>query len=211
MRLLLYLIADPEHAGERPFQEVVASALRGGVTAVQLRSKHAPAKELLAMGREVRTLARRHDALFLVNDRPDLALALEADGAHVGPDDLPAQESRRLLPPPAILGVSVSSVEEAVQAESDGADYLGAGPVFATTTKADAGEPMGLERLAQIVAAVRVPVVGIGGISLESAESVWAVGCAGVALISGLMSSANPEETARALRSLGEGALRRRI
>ena len=176
MRLLLYLVADPDHAGGRPLLEVVDSALRGGVTAVQLRSKRASPRDLLATGAEVRDLARRHGAMFLVNDRPDLALALEADGAHLGPDALPPSEARKLLPSPAILGVSVSTLEEAARAEQEGADYLGAGPVFRTATKEDAGEPLGLDLLARIAASVRIPVVGIGGITLANAVSVCPAG-----------------------------------
>jgi thiamine-phosphate diphosphorylase len=206
---LLYLVADPEHAGDRPFLDVVDAALRGGVTAVQLRCKRASPRELLATGAEVRNLARRHGAMFLLNDRPDLALALEADGVHVGPADLPPTEARKLLPSPAKLGVSVSNIEEGMRAEQEGADYLGAGPVFRTATKADAGEPLGLDLLSRIAASVRIPVVGIGGITLENAESVWSAGCAGVALVSALMGAPDPEQAARALRTLGERSARR--
>ncbi len=206
MNLLLYLVADPEHCGDRPFLQVVAAALSGGVSAVQLRDKHASARELLAVGGEMRRIAHSHSASFFVNDRPDLALALEADGVHVGPEDIPPAEARRLLTKPRLLGVSAGNLQEALSAQEFGADYLGVGPVFPTFTKQDAGEPVGLESLSKIAAAVRIPVVGIGGITVENAASVMEAGCAGVAVVSALMGAPNPEDAARALRARVEEA-----
>ncbi len=200
MELLLYLVADPAHSADRPFLQVVAAALSGGVVAVQLRDKHASARKLLMVGEEMRRIAHSQSASFFVNDRPDVALALEADGVHVGPEDLPPVEARRLLPRPRLLGVSAGNLQEALSAQEFGADYLGVGPVFPTLTKPDAGEPVGLETLAKIAASVRIPVVGIGGITVENAASVVGAGCAGVAVVSALMGAADPEQAARALR-----------
>jgi thiamine-phosphate pyrophosphorylase len=209
MSLLLYLVADPELSGDRPFLQVVASALSGGVCAVQLRDKHASARELLLVGEEMLRIAHSYSASFLINDRPDLALALQADGVHVGPEDLPPGEARRLLPKPRLLGVSAGTLQEALSAQEFGADYLGVGPVFPTTTKRDAGEPLGLATLSQIAAAVRIPVIGIGGITLDNAASTIEAGCAGVAVVSALMGAADPEKAARALRGVTEEALAR--
>jgi thiamine-phosphate pyrophosphorylase len=206
MNFLLYLVADPELSGDRPYLQVVAAALSGGVCAVQLRDKHASARELLLVGKEMRRIAHSCAAAFLVNDRPDVALALEADGVHVGPEDLPPGEARRLIPKPRLLGVSVRTLQEALSAQESGADYLGVGPIFPTTTKKDAGEPLGLGALTRITASVRIPVIGIGGIDVENAASVIEAGCAGIAVVSALMGAADPERAARTLRAQTEEA-----
>lgn len=210
MRLDLYLVTDPDPAGGRPLLQVVAAALAGGATAVQLRDKKAAPRDLLELGREMRRIAHQHGAPLLVNDRADLAMALEADGVHVGPEDLPPLETRRLMPPPRILGVSATTVKEALAAQEAGADYLGVGPVYPTSTKPGAGEPIGSSGLAAIAAAVRIPVVGIGGIDAGSAAEVIEAGAAGVAVVSAIMGADDPERAAREIRSRVEEALRRR-
>jgi thiamine-phosphate pyrophosphorylase len=209
VNLMLYLVADPLQVGDRPFLQVVAAALSGGVTAVQLRSKSANARELLEIGGEMRLLAIRHSTAFFVNDRPDLALALDADGAHVGSEDLPPAEARRLLRPPKILGVSAGNLQEARAAQEAGADYLGVGPVFPTDSKADAGEAIGLEGLAEIAASVRIPVVGIGGVNEENAAAIIEAGANGVAVVSAILRSQEPENSARSLRLKLEEARKR--
>jgi thiamine-phosphate diphosphorylase len=152
------------------------------------------------MGREIVRLGRERGVPVVVNDRADLALAIDADGVHLGAGDLPPAEARRLLPRPKIVGVSTATPGEARAAEAAGADYLGAGPVFATATKPDAGPPIGLEGLAAIVAAVGIPVVGIGGIHAGNAAVVIEAGAAGVAVVSTLMTAEDPEAAARELR-----------
>jgi len=209
MRLDLYLVTDPDLTSGRPLLQVVAAALEGGVTAVQLRDKKAAPRDLLALGAEIWTLARRHHAAFIVNDRADLALALEADGVHVGSEDLPPLEARRLVPRPRLVGVSAATVEEALSAERAGADYVGAGPVFATATKPDAGEPIGVGGIAAIASAVRIPVVGIGGIDSSNAASVIEAGAAGVAVISAIVGAGDPEAAAREILSRVREALER--
>jgi len=210
MRLDLYLVTDPDLTAGRPLLQVVAAALEGGVTAVQLRDKRAAPRDLLALGAEMRRMTLRHQATFIVNDRVDLALALDADGVHVGAEDLPPLEARRLAPRPRLVGVSAGTVREALSAERAGADYLGAGPVFATATKADAGEPIGLDGLAAIASAVRIPVVGIGGIDSGNASSVIEAGAAGVAVISAIMGAGDPAAAAREILSRVREALGRR-
>jgi thiamine-phosphate pyrophosphorylase len=210
MRLDLYLVTDPELSGARPLLQIVAAAMGGGVTVVQLRDKKAFPRELLLVGAEIRRITRQQDASFIVNDRADLALALGADGVHVGPADLPPLEARRLMPPPLRVGVSVGGVAEALSAERAGADYLGAGPVFSTLTKRDAGAPIGLEGVAAIAASVAIPVVGIGGIDEENAASVIAAGARGVAVISAIIAAEDPEARARQILARVREALSRR-
>jgi thiamine-phosphate diphosphorylase len=199
MRFDLYVLTDPILAQDRPLLSIVAAALEAGATAVQLRDKSASPRDLLPLGAEMRRMAYRHQAAFLVNDRIDLALVLEADGVHVGPEDLPPLEARRLLPRPRLLGVSAGTSQAAVSAERAGADYLGAGPVFPTSTKPDAGPPLGLEGLSAIVKAVSIPVVGIGGIHAANAASVIEAGAAGIAVISAVMAAEDPGAAVRAL------------
>ena len=146
-------------------------------------------------------MARKFGALFVVNDRVDVALLTGVDGVHGGPEDLPAREARRLLARPSILGVSAGTVEEAKKAARDGADYLGVGPIFPTRTKPDAGDAIGPEKLAAIVKAVGIPVVGIGGIDHENVAAVIAAGAAGAAVVSAVSGAADMAVAARALKT----------
>jgi thiamine-phosphate pyrophosphorylase len=198
--LSLYLVTDRRSAGNRPILDIVRAALRGGVTAVQLRDKEATMRETLELGRALREMTRETGVSFIVNDRVDLVLALDADGVHVGQDDMPAEIARKLIGPERVLGVSVASVAEARQAERDGADYLGVGDVFGTLSKPDAGRPIGLEGLAEVARSAAVPVVGIGGITLENAVSVLGAGAAGVAVIAAVVATPDPKGAARRLR-----------
>ena len=140
---------------------------------------------------KVRALTASKGVTFIVNDRLDVALAVQADGVHLGQSDLPAAAARLIMPPEMLLGVTVRNVQQAVQAQVDGASYLGAGAVFATNTKLDTGKPMGLANLAKICRSVRVPVVGIGGINAVNAGSVIAAGAGGVAVVSNVISAAD--------------------
>jgi thiamine-phosphate pyrophosphorylase len=196
----LYFVADRDALPGRQLLETAQAALRGGATAVQLRDKSGSARELLELGRALLALTCAAGVPLIVNDRLDVALALGADGVHVGQDDLPAREVRRLLGSERILGVSAGTVAEARQAQADGADYLGAGDLFGTPSKPDAGLPIGLPGLAAIAGAVPLPVVGIGGITEANAASVTATGAAGVAVISAITRSLDPEAAARRLR-----------
>ncbi len=166
-----------------------AAALAGGAPCVQLRAKELPGAPLLAEARAIREASRAAGALFLVNDRLDVALAAAADGVHLGQEDLSARRARRLLPPGRLLGISTHSLEQARRAVDDGADYIGVGPVFATTTKETGYAPLGLAGLSAIAAAVPVPVVAIGGITPAAAPQVIRAGAMAVALISALMAA----------------------
>lgn len=201
-RLRLILVTDPECGAGRLVIDVVRAALRGGAPAVQLRMKDGPAREMAALAEALLTETRRAGALLFVNDRVDVALAAGADGAHVGQADLPVAAARRISPPGFLLGVSAETAELARRAEADGADYVGVGPIYATGSKADAGSEVGVGRMAEVAAAVRIPAVGIGGITTDNAHAVMDAGAAGIAVISAVMRAPDPEAATRALLSL---------
>lgn len=201
-RLRLIVITDEELAGERGVDAVVADALRAGAPSVQLRHKGAGAAGLLDEARRLRALTREAGALLFVNDRFDVALAAGADGVHLGPDDLPVDAVRAAVPPEFLVGYSTDDPAEARDAVAAGADYVGCGTVFATASKADAGEVIGLEGLDRVAAAVDVPVVGIGGITPERARAVAErTRAAGVAVIGAVMGA---EDVGSAVRGLLE-------
>jgi thiamine-phosphate diphosphorylase len=195
MRLAgLYVITEP--ALRDPI-EGARLALEGGARIIQLRDKHATTRQLVQVGQELRALTRQYGALLIINDRLDVALAVEADGVHLGQDDMPAALARKVTGENFIIGVSAETVEEARQAEADGASYLGVGPMFATTTKPDAGAPVGPERLRAIKQAISIPVFGIGGITLQNAMQVLQAGADGICVISAIMGAVDPAEATR--------------
>lgn len=201
LKLGVYLVTDERLSKGRATAEIVRAAIRGGVDAVQLRGKDLPIREQLAIGRALRTITREAGVLFIVNDRLDLALALDADGVHVGQDDLPADVVRRLVGPEWIVGVSAATLAEARAARDDGADYIGVGPIWGTATKLDAGVAVGPGLIATLKAAVELPMVGIGGIGAGNAAQVIAAGGDGVAVVSAIMSVDDPEAAARDLKA----------
>ena len=205
--LRVYVITHAGFRG-RSHEDVAQAAVAGGATALQLRDKESAGRALVAPARRLVALANPAGVPVVVNDRVDVALAAGADGVHVGEDDLPVADARRLLGPERIVGASAGTVEEARRAEQEGADYLGVGPVFPTATKADAGEAIGLDGLRKIVAAVRVPVVGIGGITVENAAQVVLAGAAGVAVVSAVAGADDMVEATRRLRQAVDLALR---
>ena len=198
-RLRLIVITDAGLAAPRSVEEVVAAALDAGATTIQLRAKDATARELLELGGGLRRLTRDAGALLFVNDRVDVALALEADGAHVGPDDLPVAALRAALPAGFLIGASADDPEVARRLVADGADYIGCGTVYATSTKPDAGHVIGLEGLDRVARAVDVPVVGIGGVTVERSAEVAATAAAGVAVVGAVMAAADPGAAVRGL------------
>lgn len=198
--LRVYLVTDRRAARGRSVEEIVEDAILGGVSFVQLREKGVCTRDMVALGENLRRVTRRHGVPLVVNDRIDVALAVEADGVHIGQDDMPARMARRLMGEGAIIGVSAGSEEEAKQAEQDGADYVGVGAVFSTVSKSDAGHPIGLEGLLRVVRATSLPVVAIGGITADVANQCALTGAAGVAVISNIMSASNPKEASKTLR-----------
>jgi thiamine-phosphate pyrophosphorylase len=205
------VVTDRELAGDRDWLAVVEAALQAGATSIQLRDKHATSREFLEMALALRPLVERHRALFLVNDRFDVALAAGAHGVHLGDDDLPVAEVRRTVPRDFVIGRSTDTEDAARAAEQDGGDYLGVGSVFGTRTKKEVvGEVIGTNQLGRVAAAVSIPVVGIGGVTPENAAEVAAAGAAGVAVISAVMAAPDPEAAARALLEAWEHGERRR-
>jgi thiamine-phosphate pyrophosphorylase len=197
--LRVLVITDARLAAPRSVTEVVRAALEAGARSVQMRNKGDFARALAELGRELRSLTRDYDALLFVNDRVDVALAVEADGVHVGPRDLPVAAVRSITPRGFLIGRSADDPELALRAVAEGADYIGCGTVFATTTKADAGDVIGLEGLAAVARAVPVPVVAIGGITVERAGEIAPTGAAGVAVVGAVMSAPDPAEAVRHL------------
>jgi thiamine-phosphate pyrophosphorylase len=182
---------------------VARAALAGGIDAIQFRDKEAEGLELYETAREIRRLAAERGVPFLVNDRLDVALAVDADGVHVGQRDLPAAVARRLIGPDKMLGVSATTLQEAALAESDGADYIGLGPIYETrATKRDAGEPLGLDLIRAVRAGCRVPIVAIGGIDESNIQAVFRTGADGVAVISGIVSALDIAGAVRKLKKL---------
>ncbi|MFC2043759.1 thiamine phosphate synthase [Chloroflexota bacterium] len=192
----LYVIMDTEALKGRSYTEVANQVIRGGVKIIQLRDKLSTRRELLFVGRELKELCSKHDVRFIVNDYLDIALATEADGLHLGQEDLPVKITRQLLPMGSILGYSVRTVEQAVSAEADGADYIAVGSMYPTLSK-EGVEVVGLERLRQIRQAVSLPLVAIGGITDDNAAEVIAAGANSVAVISAILGSESPEEATR--------------
>lgn len=185
----LYIITDEILAPGCSHIQIAKESLSGGARIIQLRDKRRSGAELYAIAQKIRSLCTHHDARFIVNDRLDIALAVRADGVHLGQDDLPLSAARLLAPRPFIIGVSVGTVEEAVLAERDGADYLGVGPVYPTGTKTDAGPAVGPELIRSIRENVSIPIVAIGGINLSNAGDVLAAGADGIAVISAVICS----------------------
>ncbi|WP_376792963.1 thiamine phosphate synthase [Thermoflexus sp.] len=204
--LRVYLVLDPDLTLGRPPLEIAEAALRGGITMLQLRWKSGPLREMLQLGEALQKLCQRYGVPFLINDRVDVALALRADGVHLGQEDLPPEVARRLLGPRALIGVSARTPDQARAAEAAGADYLGTGSVFPTSSKAN---PIliGLEGLAVVVRSTRLPVVAIGGVSPENAAACIRAGAVGVAVISAITQAPDPEAAARALRQAVDQAL----
>lgn len=203
-RLRLMVITDRALAGDRGWLEVTEAALAAGATAVQLRDKLATSGELYELALALGPVARRHGALFLVNDRFDVALACGADGVHLGDDDVPVAAVRRCAPRDFVIGRSADTEAGARAAEAAGADYLGVGSVYGTRTKAEvAGEVIGTERLGRVAAAVSIPVIGIGGIDASNAGPVVMAGAVGVAVVSAVMSVRDPGQvTSRLAESM---------
>ena len=181
-------------------EEALEAAIAGGVTMVQLREKDASAREFYGIAFAVQRITKAHHIPLVINDRLDIALAIGAEGLHIGQSDMPLEAARRLAGDRLFIGVSARTPEEAAAAQAGGADYLGAGPVFPTGSKADAGDAVGIGQLAKICSAVSIPVIGIGGIGLQNAAAVMQTGAAGIAVISAILSQENSKAAAEQLR-----------
>lgn len=207
MKLDLYVVTDENLSNGKTHGEIAKLAIAGGCDAVQLRDKKMGDEEFLSVAKEIRRVSDGK-ALFIVNDRFDIALQSNADGVHVGQDDSSPKELRQTLSKMQIhnfiIGVSVSSVEEAVRAERDGADYVAVSPVFQTPSKEDAGTGLGVEMISAIKSAVNVPVIGIGGINAENTPMLISAGLDGIAVISAVVSKTDIPKAAKELRCIVE-------
>jgi thiamine-phosphate pyrophosphorylase len=209
MNFDLYVITDEVIAGGKSHAGIAQRAVLGGADIIQLRDKTLSGRELDVVGREIAGITRKAGAVFIVNDRLDVAIACGADGVHLGQDDMRISTARQLAPPGFILGVSVGTVEEAAAAERDGADYIALSPVFSTASKENAGPGYGLDRLREIRRAVSLPIIAIGGISRQNVDDVIAAGADGVAVISAVVASPDITAAARELKGLVRESKRR--
>jgi thiamine-phosphate pyrophosphorylase len=194
----LYVVTGHEFSCNRTYPEVVDACIKGGANIIQLREKDWSASLLFKTGLIIRELTRKAGVQFIVNDRIDLALAVKADGVHIGQQDLPLIEVKKLVGSKMIVGVSVNTASEAIEAEKNGASYLGISPVFPTETKKDAGQPSGIEMLLKIRSVTNLPIFAIGGIKLHNVASVIKAGADGAAVISAIISADNITEAAKA-------------
>lgn len=188
----LYVVTDRQLTGGRPLRLVVEAALRGGARAFQLREKDLSPRELYPLALEMRQLTQTYGARLLINDRVDVTLAVDADGVHLTTTSLPASIARRVLGPERLIGVSTHTLTEAQAAADEGADFLVFGPVFFTPSKAPYGEPVGLDALRAVRAAVNVPILAIGGVKKANLDQVLAAGADGIAVISAIISADDP-------------------
>jgi len=199
-RLLLHLVTDRSLSQARSLVEVVAEAVAGGVTCVQLREKSCSTRQFLDEALALKALLQPLGVPLIINDRVDIALAVGAAGVHLGQSDMPISHARRLLGPDCLIGISAESMADALEAEQQGADYIGISPVFNTPTKTDTAPALGLEGIRRIRELARIPLVGIGGINLTNARQVLAAGADGVAVVSAIMAAESPREAAKVIR-----------
>ena len=198
--LSLYLVTDNSDDVEK-FLNTIEEGIKGGVTVVQIREKTADTLEFYNLALKVKEITTKYDVPLIINDRVDVALAIDAGGVHVGQSDMPCSVTRRLIGEDKILGVSAATIEEAKKAEKDGADYIGTGAVFPTATKDDAPK-ITKKDLKEIVDSINIPVVAIGGITLENASQLNDTGIAGLSVVSAIMSSENPKESSEKLLNI---------
>jgi thiamine-phosphate pyrophosphorylase len=207
--LAVYVILDPDRCGGRSLADLARQAVQGGATLLQLRAEGRSTYEQVLLARALRTVTRELQAPLIINDRLDVALAVQADGVHVGhPDveDMPPELARQLMGPHAMIGVSVATPAEAAATAGRGASYLSIGPIFGTASKGDAGPPVGPERLAAVRAAVTLPLCAIGGITAATAAAAMLAGADGVAVISAVTMAGDVAAATRELAAAVKGA-----
>ena len=200
--LRLYLVTDQSIAGTRTLADMVAAAVQGGVTCVQLREKHLNTRDFLAQAVRLKQLLGPHGIPLVINDRIDIALACGAEGVHLGQSDMPVEQARQLLPPEVFIGWSVETLADVTRSAALPVDYLGVSPIYATPTKSDAASPWGLEGLRQVRAATALPLVAIGGIHVGNAAELLQAGADGLAVVSALCPASDPCEAAAAFSAV---------
>lgn len=197
----VYLVTDRRDKTDEEFLNIIEEAIKGGTTIVQLREKTASTKEFYDLALRVKEITSRYGVPLLINDRIDIALAVDSEGVHIGQDDMPADIAREIIGEDKILGVSASTVEEAKKAEKDSADYIGSGAVFPTATKDDA-DSVSEEELKEIVDSIDIPIVAIGGITVENASTLKDSGIDGFSVVSAIMSADDPRDASRKLKEI---------
>ena len=195
----LYVITDSRAQRGRSHLEVLAQALEGGADLVQLRDKDVSRDDLIAIGKGLKPLCKKWGALLIVNDRLEVAEAIDADGVHIGQGDIPIEVARSLLGKKRVLGVSTHTLDQALTAEAAGADYIGVGPIFQTPTKPDA-PPVGIRLISQVKGKIRIPFVAIGGINLSTLDSVLEAGAESVAVVRAVVAQEDIRSAARRLK-----------
>jgi thiamine-phosphate pyrophosphorylase len=198
----LYLVTDRALSLGRSNLEVIEAAVSGGVTVVQLREKEASTQEFYQEGLRIKDYLKAAHIPLIINDRIDIALALDADGVHLGQEDMPVDVARKILGPHKIIGASAFTTEEAGAAESMGADYVGLSPIFATKTKPELVEEIGIKKISSLKRAVKIPVVGIGSMNQTNAYEAVRAGLDGVAVVSAICSQEDPRAAAQALKKV---------
>jgi thiamine-phosphate pyrophosphorylase len=195
----LFLVTDRHQTNGRPLVPLLQQVLTAGVPAIQLRERDLSAKELVTLAREVQAMMASHRSQLLINDRIDVALALEGVGVHLRSNSLPVSVARQLLGAQRLLGISVHAVEEAVQVESQGVDYIVLGPIYETPTKQMFGPPLGIQTLEKACRLVRIPIIGIGGVTAARVREMRCAGAFGVAVITAVLGAVNVESAVREL------------
>lgn len=201
-QLRLYLVTDRPLSLGRDIAWVVEEAVKGGATMVQLREKDIDTREFIELACRLQPILKSNGVPLIINDRVDVALAVDADGVHIGQSDMPYEIARRLLGPDKIIGLSVENMDEVREANSLDVDYIGVSPVYATATKTDTAPPFGLEGLREAVRLSKHPAVAIGGMNARTAADALATGVDGIAVVSAICSAQDPQEAARYLRSI---------
>ncbi|MEE1133603.1 MAG: thiamine phosphate synthase [Methanobrevibacter sp.] len=198
--LSLYLVTDKSDDVEK-FLNTIEEAIKGGVSVVQIREKTKDTLDFYNLALKVKEITTKYDVPLIINDRVDVALAIDADGVHVGQSDMPCDVTRKLVGPDKIVGISAATIDEAEKAEKDGADYIGTGAVFPTATKDDAPK-ITKKDLKEIVDSINIPVVAIGGINHDNAGELIDTGIAGLSVVSAIMSSDNPKKSSEELLNI---------
>lgn len=198
--LSLYLVTDKSDDVDK-FLKTIEEAIKGGVSVVQIREKTADTLDFYNLALKVKEITTKYNVPLIINDRVDVALAIDADGVHVGQSDMPCEVTRKLVGPDKIVGVSAATIDEAKKAEKDGADYIGTGAVFPTATKDDAPK-ITKKELKEVADSIDIPVVAIGGITLENAHELKDTGIKGLSVVSAIMSSDNPKESSQKLLNI---------
>ena len=202
----VYLVTDRGLARGRQTLDIVKAAVKGGVTCVQLREKDCSTLEFIEQAFAIKDFLTARGVPLIINDRVDVALAIEADGVHLGQTDMPLKIAKKIIGDSMIIGISAESLEDAIEAEQGGADYLGVSPIYATPTKTDTARPLGLKGLRAIREAVNLPLVGIGGLNRDNSAAVMENGGDGVAVVSAIVAADDPAAAADEIKQIIDGA-----